>query len=66
MNLLGRLILKRRLRKLLRLHMNIDLTMARKRWPAWKREQWWRDFIKSPAARKEFCVGLLKEIGHMR
>jgi len=66
MNFVSRLLLKYRLRKLLRLCMNIDVTMARKQWPVWKRKQWWRDFVKSSAARKAFCIGLLKEIGHMR
>jgi hypothetical protein len=62
MNFASRLLLKHRIRKLVRLHMKIDQAMMKRLWPSWKRKQWWSDFIKSPAARKEFCMGLLKDL----
>ncbi len=62
MNFAKRLLLKYRLKKLVRLHLKIDEAMMKRAWPSWKRKQWWNDFIKSPTARKEFCMELFNDL----
>lgn len=62
MKFIKKAILKYRLRRLVNLHLKIDESMKKRGWPGWRRRQWWRDFIRSPEAREEFCIGLLKDL----
>jgi hypothetical protein len=66
MNIIRKIILRYRIKRLMELCMKIDEAMRTRDWPAWKRKQWWRDFMKSPIAREEFCTGLLKEMERIK
>lgn len=66
MNFIKKIILRYRIKRLTDLCMKVDEAMRARGWPAWKRKQWWRDFMKSPIARQEFCAGLLKELERIK
>jgi len=53
---------KWQLRRGLLLLWKIDNYMKVRKWPAYKRKQFWHDFIKSPKSRSEIFGWALKEL----
>jgi hypothetical protein len=53
---------KRQMRSALIFLWRIDVFMKEKKWPAWKRKQFWHDFVKSPKSRDRLFANILKDL----